>query len=360
MSANDAPTDTPPRPPRSVVKTSSEPPKLASFMVTNIIMLVVVCGASILLLLFGDFDGKAVRTITTLVLFAIFTLFAALDASRDKPQRYISISQIGHIYMLSMGLVLIWGSLAVRRGYFDEFSIMTKTILIVALVKVGVVVVQRISDYLYSSQPQLSLAARFSTYSLALTTILYTLPIGTDFFITFGEGYWKLAVAVLLFAGLSISVTVLLAWYLANNEPVKETRPATRPDLTAPTVPAGPSISQEQRDGSDGAKFFNLDEEMKSAPVEAQPTVTATSVPVASPSPAQGPRYAPAGAGTIPAEPPVYARPVAGPQSWPVFPNGQPLPAMGNGRPDYGALQYVASIHAEAERQWFAEGKTRG
>jgi hypothetical protein len=39
--------------------------------------------------------------------------------------------------------------------------------------------------------------------------------------------------------------------------------------------------------------------------------------------------------------------------AWPVFPNGQPLPAKSNGRPDFTALQTVANIYAESERQFF-------
>jgi hypothetical protein len=50
-----------------------------------------------------------------------------------------------------------------------------------------------------------------------------------------------------------------------------------------------------------------------------------------------------------------YASPVQAAMPWPVFPNGQPLPALSNGRPDYQALQYMATVFMESERQWFGK-----
>ena len=324
----------PPKPESEPVASSG---KLASFMVTNIVLLVIVCGASILVLLFGNFDGKVIRTITTLVLFALFTVFAAMDSRRDKPQRYITISQVGHIYMLGMGLVLIWGSLAARRSFFfDEFSILTKTLLIVLLVKAGVVAVQRVSDLVHSPQQQLSLSSRLCAYSLALTAFLYTLPIGTDYFITFNEAYWKFAVAVLLFAGLAVSVTALLAYYLGTGQGGRSSKKITDHDEPIRVISrVEPQAAQKQQVGAHAAPF-HLDEEI--------PSGTQKEPPYAAGAHSQ----------QVPATPVTYARPAAGVQPWPVFPDGRPLPATQNGRPDFAVLQYVASVHAEAERQWFS------
>jgi hypothetical protein len=106
-------------------------------MATNLALLVIVGVTSAIILMFGDFEGKVIRTVTTLLLFGAFTGFAALDSTREAPPRYMLISQIGHMYMLGLSLILIWGSLLGQRGYFDDFSILTKTILIVLLVKLG-------------------------------------------------------------------------------------------------------------------------------------------------------------------------------------------------------------------------------
>ena len=376
MSENISSVNTAPRPETTLKRGDDSPTKLASYMVANIVMLVVVCGASILLLLFGDFDGKVVRTITTLILFGLFTLFAGMDSSRDKPQRYVTISQIGHLYMLGMGLVLIWGSLAAHPFAIAEFSIPMKTLLIVGLVKIGVLVVQRVSDLVYSPQPQLSLAAKFCAGSLAGVTVLYTLPIGMDYFVNFGEGYWKFAVAVLLFAGLSISVTALLSWYVTNNQPRSAVRRTTVP-RSSESPRASSAETTRFFDGdyedeyamapkADNTKAFDLDEELKAEPQPAvrvpapsPAPVTAPQPAAAAPSQAEPPRYAPQRqAGSYQQAPTVYTRPVGGPQPWPVFPNGQPLPATQNGRPDFAVLQYMASVHVEAERQWFEDGGT--
>lgn len=326
--------------------------KLASFMVTNIILLVIVAGASILLLLFGDFDGKVVRTVSTLLLFAAFTIFAAIDSTRNAPQRYVMISQVGHMYMLGISLVLIWGSLAVRRGFFDEFSILTKTLMIIALVKLGVMVVQKVSDAVYSPQPQLSLAAKFCAASLAATAVLYTLPIATDYFITYREGYWKFAVAVLLFAGLAISVTGLLTWYVSNNNGNAEQKKTVGKSVSDYSQPfrndTDSYASQPPATAHDPLRAVQAPQHPQGA---TEAPRLSTGQPVTSRIESVPPKDAPSA-------PPSYLRPVTGPQAWPVFPDGKPLPAAQNGRPDFAVLQYVASVYAESERQWFGSGST--
>jgi len=305
--------------------------KLSTVMVTNIVLLVIVAVASAVILMFGDFEGKVIRTITTLILFGVFTAFAAFDSTRKAPPRYMMLSQIGHMYMLALSLILIWGSLLEKRNYFDDFSILTKTVFIMALVKAGIIAVQRISDSIYAPQQQTSLVAKFCVGLFALTAVLLTLPLGTDFIVTYGDAYWKFTVVIVIFAALSISLTLLLSWYFGNNSSVKLRRAETRDEARPASMEATPR-SETRQDQSQPLAVTEPAPGHRPA-VNAQP-------------PASG--YHPTGA------PPNYAPPVAGPQPWPVFPNGQPLPAKQNGRPDFAVLQYVASVHAEAERQWFS------
>lgn len=321
-------------------------------MSTNIALLVIVGVASAIILMFGDFEGKVIRTVTTLILFAVFTAFAAYDSTRNAPPRYMVISQIGHMYMLLLSLILIWGSLLKKYGYFSDFNILFKTILIVVLVKTAILALQQISNYMYAPQHQLSLVAKFCVGLFTLTTAFFSMPIATDYFVKYNDFYWKLSVTVLIFTALALSVTLLLAWYFKNGTSDKH---AHALNDAARNTAASTSIRNAPQHGSQGPRSFQAtpSEPVHMLPSEPQQGVQQQPVVAA---PASPPSYAPNHAVSDPLAklPTEYARPVAGPQPWPVFPNGQPLPAGQNGRPDFAVLQYVASVHAEAERQWFS------
>lgn len=299
--------------------------KLAPFMLTNFVVIGIGTAATIIALLFGNFEGKVIRTISTLVVFAAFTIFAAMDSKRKAPARYMMIAQVGHMYMLGLSLILIWGSLSSKSNSFQEFSIFTDMLIIIAIVKAGILVIQKVSDAMHIPHQWLNLVAKWGAISIALTSLLYTLPFGTDFLFTFGEAYWKLSIAVLVFSACALSMTIMLAWQLREDDDDDE--------ATAPPV---------QRAQSAGS----------TAPLSDMQVVGRTSPRNALSNAPQLPPSHPASpsATTVATE---YLRPVSGPQPWPVFPNGQPLPATQSGRPDYAVLQYVASVHAETERQWF-------
>lgn len=360
-------------PPRKKVATN---PKLSSVMATNLALLAIVGVTSAVILMFGDFEGKVIRTVTTLILFGVFTGFAAMDSTREAPPRYMLISQIGHMYMLGLSLILIWGSLLGGRNKIDDFSILAKTILIILLVKAGILLVQKISDAVYSPLSQVSLAGKFCAAFLSLTAVLFTQPIGTDYFIEYGDIYWKIAVIVMIFAALTIAMVLLISLYFRdslaatrNNEEKfsSSSRNADESIRKAPHYGGGQTFRKDQPfkiesiESKPDASVTDFFEHRDEARTPQQPVAEAT--PEIPPVPSSPPSYAaqPQANPQPPTQrvaPPVagatnYAPPVAGSQPWPVFPNGLPLPAARNGRPDYAVLQYVASVHAEAERQWF-------
>lgn len=297
--------------------------KLTTLMLTNIIILSLVGVTSILIMLFGTFDGKGIRVTSTFLVFAAFTAFTAWDSNDKNPRRYVPIGQVGNIYMLALSLMQIWLTLggSSRARYYGSTEILWNVLVIIVLVKIGVILVQKISDYTVRPQSSLSLFAMISTCAFAITTVLFTLPSGLKSLVTFGDGYWKLSTAVILLAGLSLSVMVLLAWFF------KEI-PTRHPGLS-------------QRVNSQHKPVFGGGQPPLLNPVNPTQNTTPVSPPTTVSSPVNGaPQFSPPVATAIP---------------WPVFPSGLPLPAKPNGRPDFTALRDVAARYAEAEKQWFGE-----
>lgn len=294
------------------------PKKLSSFMATSILLISVVGLASILLMYFGEFEGKVSRVISTLLIFAAFTTFTALDTRKDNPQRYMVISQAGNIYMLALSLVYIWGTIG-AVGFYDE-EIIPGTIGLILIIKVGVILLQKISDYIVLEQQQLSFASFLSGIAIGAATVIFTLPIALHHIFEFGEGYWKLAVGILMFGGLTISVTALLAWFFKEK----------KEDDTAPVLKAF------NKDASQPSPHVNSREqnEFAPAPVVHRQDTKAQNV-------------------SLPSEAPQFAPPVRSSLPWPVFPNGYPLPAKANGRPDFEALKQMSEMYIEGERQFF-------
>lgn len=297
--------------------------KLTTLMLTNIIILSLVGVTSILIMLFGTFDGKGIRVTSTFLVFAAFTAFTAWDSNDKNPRRYVPIGQVGNIYMLALSLMQIWLTLGgySRTRYYGSGEILWNVLVIIVLVKIGVILVQKISDYTVRPQPSLSLFALISTCAFAITTILFTLPSGLKSLVSFGDGYWKLSTAVILLAGLSLSVMVLLAWFF-KEIPTRHAGIPQRTNFQQRSVFGGGS----QPVGNPNSPVQNSDPVSPFAPII---------------SPVNGvPQFSPPVATAIP---------------WPVFPSGLPLPAKANGRPDFTALRDVATRYAEAEKQWFGE-----
>ncbi|WP_077490445.1 hypothetical protein [Sinomonas mesophila] len=294
--------------------------RLSTAMAANIGVLSLLTLVSVFVLMFGEFEGKIVRTISTLLVCGLFTAFAATDASRDKPQRYMVASQSGQVYMLCLSLILIWGSLAAPRTRglfepFDELQLFLFTLLIVGIVRGAVFLVQKASDWFASPQPQLALGTKATAALVALLAVLLSLPLGIGYAVEFPDTYWRITVALILLTGLAISISVLLAWSFRERPTARGSSDPSRPVPGQPPATAGP-----------------------------QPRPAAPLPPFAPPVPQARLQQA------MPRQ--EYAAPVLGIQPWPVFPDGRPLPATPSGRPDFAALQYVVSMYVESERQW--------
>ena len=143
----------------------SEPQhRLSRTLRNSIALMVLVTAASVLLLLFGDFDGKVPRIASTYLVFAVFTLFAALDARDDGPAHRAPIAQVGNSYMLAITLTYTWGSLLATG--FDDYWLLPKTLFLMLMVKAGIFLVQRLTDLAVSPQRTLSLWARHCCWGL--------------------------------------------------------------------------------------------------------------------------------------------------------------------------------------------------
>lgn len=317
-----------PQPPSET--NASEGGRLSSTIITYISISAVGGFITILLMLFGNFEGKVSRVITTLVLFGLFTVCSSYHLGKSKEaERSPLLSQIGNIYMLILGLVLVWGTLGVRN--YQDVTLLPLTLCIVGLVQLGIVVTEFIAKFMNAPQRQLSLSAFLTATGMVTTTFLFTLPLGLNDMTPFGEGYWRFAIAVIMFTGIMVSITAFIVWAFRPQTKHEDSNTvANAPAYGKPVRPSVPVVSPS----------FPVSEAQ-----ENKSHLNPSAPPVSSVEKSR------LNEGSV--VPPQFAPPVAAPMAWPVFPNGQPLPAKRNGRPDFSALQTVANIYAESERQFF-------
>jgi hypothetical protein len=81
----------------------------------------------------------------------------------------------------------------------------------------GILAIQKVSDFVYTPLSQISLAGQFCAGFLSLTAVMFTLPISTDYFLKYSDLYWKVAVIVMIFAALTIAMIVLLSLYFRDS-----------------------------------------------------------------------------------------------------------------------------------------------
>lgn len=301
---------------------ASQGGRLSSTIITYISISAVGGFITILLMLFGNFEGKVSRVISTLVLFGLFTACSSYHLGKSKEAgRSPLLSQVGNIYMLLLGLVLIWGTLGVNN--YQDITLLPLTLCIVGLVQLGIVVTEFISRLQAAPQKQLVMSSFLTSAGMVATTFLFTLPLGLNDLTHFGEGYWRFSIAVIMFTGIMLSITGFVVWaFRSQPDPQISSVISSAPAYGKPVRPTVPVQSIPEVPKTDN-----------------RPTVPASSSETLNPYVQNGvPQFAP---------------PVTAPMAWPVFPNGQPLPAKPNGRPDFSALQTVANIYAESERQFF-------
>lgn len=343
-----------------------EKEKLSKFLVVNIYILIVMGLGSGLLLLFGEFEGKFVRVFSTLFLFIVFTAFVARDTNSNKPYWGVPISLAGNIYLLASSLLLIWGTLG--NVAYGSYSILPKLLVLIITIKLATYIVQKASYLAFADQPQLSLAGKLTAGALALTALLYTLPVALDNIFNFGDIYWKLAVFSIIVSGLGVSIASLLFWNF--RERVNPQIAVEFAMISAPSVPhnvqnhVNHKVAPQygQRSGkvsipSSEVRPIPYNEMLpavkKDAPMPAQlkeeKVITPASQPVASePKPAvvENPlmSHTPKEFFETPIAPAAQPAPVAAEPAklpWPVFPDGSPIPAKPDGSPDFAALEAV-------------------
>lgn len=312
--------------------------QLSSTVVTYIAISAAGGMLAILLMLFGNFEGKVSRVLSTLVLFGLFTCCSSYHLGRSKAaMRSTLLAQAGNIYMLVLGLTLIWGTLAVSN--YTDYVLLPMTLCIVGLVQLGLFITDYIARFMDSPHKQLTTAAYLTTAGMAATTFFFTLPIGLNELVTFGESYWRFAIAIILFSGIMISITGFIVWaFRSTND--SGIQGATAPAQSNPPVYPGAKPYPPVKPSRNSLHSDDAVAVAEPSPRVAEPlSESFESAPVANPYVEQGV--------------PNFAAPVYAPMAWPVFPNGQPLPSKSNGRPDFTALQTVAKIYAESERQYF-------
>lgn len=308
-------------------------PGLSRTLANSIWLMVSVTAVSVFLLLFVSFEGKVPRIVGTFLVFGLFTIFAAMDAREDGPPHRGPIAQVGNSYMLSLTLLYMWGSLFARD--FSDPWLIVKSLFLMVLIKAGIFVVLLVSDLVLSPLRVLSRWARAAAIGLGTTTVLFTVPIGTDFLWTFPDLYWRVGYAVLSATGLAVAVTALL--YFVDRRQESE-RQLNSPGHRAP-------------DAGESGRPPHYDDR----PQTPAPHLTAPPAPEPRPAPAapshEMPQWQqPTGF----AQAAQYTPPARELLPWPLMPDGRtPVPKNPNGRPDWNALQHVVWIYSNAEAQWF-------
>lgn len=265
--------------------------KLATSVIANITIISLVGLASILLMLFGTFEGKTSRLISTLIVFAAFT-FGSHWMSKSRSG--VVVAQVGNIYMLALSLVLIWGSLNYQDPYSSEGEIVFNTVMVVLIAQLAILVTQRlIGVSARAPQPVVATVAKCAAVAMVATGILFTLPFGLFDLMEFGGVYMKISIAATLFTALAISIMSILLWS------INSTRKKMQAGLTSSPMVANPVGPRAEPRGSDVGR----EQSAASLPSVFPPTGT---------------------------------------QPWPVFPNGQPVSATPDGSPDFEALLEAA------------------
>lgn len=315
--------------------------KLSKNMVVNISLLCTVGAISIIALMFGDFEGKISRVVSTLMLFAAFTVFTAIEERKNRSALEMGIHQLGNVYMLGITLIQIWSTwgrngVAPRDGdsfsgsyyYFDPFELFFNTLFLIGLSRVGVHLAQKAAALVTASQSQLALTAKLAMGSLILTTILFTLPISLHQFTDFGDLYWRFTISVLVFSCLMISIGLWMAWTFKQKMPWTSDRKNLQ--NTSSRLAERPFNEELGRDSRPVVEF-----------VRAPSAVPAEHARVSTVKTDNSPTL------------PQFAAPVQNLTSWPVMPfGGQPLPKNADGRPDWDALALIVKTYSDAEKQF--------
>lgn len=295
---NTTPQDHPQVPPPAAAMTADEPRKLSRFLIVSIILLAALTIASISLLFIGDFEGRFERVFSTFTLFMIFVLLTAFDTRRGQSTDwYAPVALIANAYILGLGLIVIW----VTPYYPFEllWEIMWKSVVVILVARVTILACQLLLKAAANQPISVGRFAFVTSVLAVFSGVLYTAPIGIDAFgLYVPDLYWRIATALLILTGLSLSITLLLRWFYTADDRAARKR----------TIPQAPPYQA----GASGAEVVDSPgvsgTVSQAVPVEQQPS----------------PQSAPQQTELLP---------------WPLFADGRPYPAGPDGQPDFEAAR---------------------
>lgn len=280
------------RSPERPATTESKLPKFLSF---SIIALVVLTGLTIVALFVDSIENKGSRIFLTFLVFAAFIGLTALDTLRTTDRQwYPPAALLSNGIFLGASLLSVW---LTNGGYLFIASAVVQVAIYALILRGGLYIgflamnaVDRPSGRtIEGPERNSSVAASWLVNIAAVLYVVYlsaTLIIGsrassvdlTDFW----DVYLKISTAVLILAGLALSISLLLRWFFGADER------KLRKDEARASIPVHPLV---------------------------QPPV---------------PR-------------PLHQQEAQPLLPWPTFSDGTPLPATAQGQPDFEAAARASS-----------------
>lgn len=314
-----APVGAAPTPPGFPVAPPRAEPTLSGFMRASIVMLCVVSVAAIVLLFLGDFEGKAIRLVSTIVLFGVFTVFTAVDTRRgDRQLWYAPVALIGNTYVLGLSLIVVW--VTRYEPFVLGLTIFWKSLFIILVIRGVIFGAEMLLRFVGEDSQLLSLSAFVTCVLATIAAIMFTAPEAVQSFrMSVPDLYWKFAVSFLILTALGLAVTMLLRWtFTADDRAAERSARAERARFAPNAHPVVPRPVQQ-------APFA------QSPAGGDRPPFGQAPLPIPAPAPVPMP--------IVPPVPQAQPQPQQVLLPWPTYPNGAPLPQLPNGQPDFQAAQ---------------------
>ena len=229
---------------------SSVKARLPRFLSFSIFALVALTVLTIAALFIDSIENKGSRIFLTFIVFAVFVGLTALDTLKsDEREWYPPTALLSNGIFLGASLLTIWLTPSSYYGYFGTaislivfFALILRAGILLGLLAMDAVDKERAGGrQLEATERGSSLAATwlgngaavlFTAY-IAATTILARREMAYDL-TTFWDIYLKISTAVLILAGLALSVSLLLRWFFGADE-----RKLQRERLAASAAPHG-------------------------------------------------------------------------------------------------------------------------
>lgn len=311
---------------------------LPKFLRFSIFALVAVTLITIVALFVDNIEGKGIKITLTFVIFAMFVGLAALDTLKgSKRSWYAPAAFLSNTVFLGASILTVWLTPGIYFGFTAVaiFHILVYLAILRAGLFFGMLAMNAIDREeaggrkleLYENKSSLwaawlgGIAAALFVVYIAANQILTGRAINYSLF-AFWDIYLKLSTAVLILAGLSLSISFLLRWFFgADERALKRAHYAGQAHLRSDWEAQNRGYGENQWPAPQG----------------------------------QMPAWPTPGAGdqmpTWPA--PTAATPVATQQSqgllpWPTFDDGRPFPMGSDGQPDFEAAKREAAPEPQA------------